>query len=293
MPYQLIKNTLKKQVKRIPIIAHWFRVIYYFFILYKTNIRPDGVYFSGTPLMEKGLFEPEESKLIKILLKNCNRFINIGANVGYYVCMAAQNKKKVTAFEPLHSNLKIMYKNLLQNNWTKNVEIFPVSLGKNVALNKIYGHGTGASLIGNWNNAGISNFKITPTTTLDYSLKQRFEKERLLILVDIEGFELEMLLGAKNILNVHPKPIWIIEISFSDHMPQNQKYKKAKKVFELMWSSGYRSYFADINLIEFKKETLAMIIKRRRYDSLTSNFVFFEEKLNPEIKKNRLNYIKL
>lgn len=293
MPYKSIKNSLKEQVKKIPTIAHWFRVASYFFILHKNNLRPDGFYFSGTPLMEKGLFEPEETRLVRILLKNCNRFINIGANVGYYVCIAAQYKKKVTAFEPLQSNLKIMYKNLLLNKWTKNVEIFPVSLGKNVGLNKIYGHGTGASLIPNWNNTGISNFKIIPTTTVDYSLRQRLEREKLLFLVDIEGFELEMLLGAKNILNLHPKPIWIIEVSFAAHMPNNQKFKKAKKVFELMWSSGYRSYFADINLIEFKKEALAKIIKRRRFDFSTSNFVFFDEKLNPEIRKNRLNYIKL
>jgi FkbM family methyltransferase len=293
MSNQSIKDILKKQAKKIPAIAHWFRVITYFFMLHKTNIRQDGTYFSGTKLMEQNLFEPEETRLIKILLKNCNRFINIGANVGYYVCIAAQNKKLVTAFEPLQSNLKVMYKNLLQNKWDKNIEIFPVSLGKDIALNKIYGHGTGASLIGNWNNAGTSNFKITPTTTLDYCLKQRFKREKLLILVDIEGFELEMLLGAKNILNLDPKPIWIIEVSFSDHMPQSQKYKKAKKVFELMWSSGYRSYFANINLIEFKKEALAKIVKRKNFTALTSNFMFFDKKTNPEIRKDRLHYIKL
>ena len=102
-----------------------------------------------------------------------------------------------------------------------------------------------------------------------------------------------MLLGAKNILNLDPKPIWIIEVSFSDHMPQSQKYKKAKKVFELMWSSGYRSYFANINLIEFKKGALAKIVKRKNFTALTSNFMFFDKKTNPEIKAGRLKYIKL
>jgi FkbM family methyltransferase len=274
-------NPLKKIVKKIPYVAYWIRVVIYHFIFVRKNMHPGGYFFSGTFLMEKGDFETEEMELFKKLLKKCDRFINVGANVGYYVCVAAKAGKPVTAFEPLQSNLKILYKNLSMNKWLSKIEIFPIAIGSKVQLNKIYGFGTGASLIKKWANSDIYHYKYAPTTTLDNCISQRFKNEKLLIIADIEGFELEMLMGAEKILNLEPKPTWIIEVTFSDHLPQEQKYKKARKVFELMWASGYRSYFADINLIEFEKEALAKIIKRKSYSALTSNFVFFDKKINP------------
>ena len=271
-------NTLKKLVKKMPYIAYWMRVIIYHSIFTRKNMHPEGYFFSGTYHMETATFEPEEVELFKKLLKKCDRFINVGANVGYYVCLAAKAGKPITAFEPLQSNLKILYKNLSQNKWLSEIEIFPIAIGSKVQLNKIYGFGTGASLIKKWANSDTYHYKYAPTSTLDNCISQRFKNEKLLIIADIEGFELEMLLGAKKILSIEPKPNWIIEISFDEHMPENIKYKKAKKCFQTLWDLGYKSYFADTNLIEINKNDLNKIIKNKLITP-KNNFLFSGQEL--------------
>lgn len=275
-----IYQVIKKVVKQLPFIPYWIRVATYKFIFIRKNMHPKGYFFSGTHLMETGNFEKEEVHLFEKLLKKADRFVNIGANVGYYVCIAALNGKPVTAFEPLQSNLKILYKNLTSNNWLSNIEIFPIAIGSSIQINKIYGFGTGASLIKKWANSDLHHYKYVPTSSLDCCITQRFKNEKLLILADIEGFELEMLLGARKTLKLNPKPQWIIEISFDEHMPDNIKYKKAKECFNIFWKSGYKSYYADLNFIEFKSENLKKITNERNSKKFFNNFLFVDKKIN-------------
>lgn len=275
-------SAIKNIIKKVPYLAYWIRVAIYQTIAIRKNRHPKGYFFSGTHLMEIGGFETEEVELFERLLKKNDRFINVGANVGYYVCIAAKNRKPVTAIEPLQSNLKILYRNLTLNNWTSNIEIFPIAIGSKVQLNKIYGYGTGASLIKKWANSDLYHYKFAPTSTLDNCISQRFKNEKLLIITDIEGFELEMLIGAKKTLQITPKPNWIIEISFDEHMPANTKYKKAQKCFEILWKAGYKSYFADSNFIEFKSDSLNKIVRGKIKKSLSKNFLFLDKKINPK-----------
>ena len=274
-------NKIKTLVKKVPYLAYWVRVIIYQFILMRTNKHPEGYFFSGTLLMENGTFEIEETNVVKNQLSKSDRMINIGANVGYYVCIAMKMGKEVTAFEPLISNLNILYKNLILNNWVKGVEIFPVALGSTSELKKLYGYGTGASLVKKWAGSDLQHYKIVPTTLLDNSVAQRFAKERLLIVADIEGYELEMLYGAEKTLQLNPKPIWIIEVSFTEHIPKTSKRKitDAKKLFQLMWKNGYKSYFADNNYVEITPKILNKIMNNKGNGLTSNNFIFADKKL--------------
>jgi FkbM family methyltransferase len=275
-----ILNKIKNLVKKIPYIAYWARVIIYQIILMKTNKHPEGYFFSGTFLMETGRFEIEETIVVKNQLSKSDRLINIGANVGYYVCIAMKMGKEVTAFEPLHSNLNILYKNLILNKWDKGVEIFPVALGSASALEKLYGYGTGASLIKKWAGSDLQHYRVVPTVLLDNSISQRFTKEKLLIVADIEGYELEMLYGAEKTLQLNPKPIWIIEVSFTEHIPDGniKKIENAKKLFSLMWKNGYKSYFADNNYVEITPKIFKKIITNKSMILSSNNFIFADKK---------------
>jgi FkbM family methyltransferase len=248
--------------------------------------HPEGFYFSGTAEMENGTFEEEEVELVKFLLHKCDRFVNIGANVGYYLCMASKIGTPSVAFEPLSSNLTILYRNLILNNWSSNIEIFPLALGSKTQLSKIYGQGTGASLIKSWANSDPRHFKIVPTTTIDNFLLQKKAGEKLLILADIEGFELEMLRGAKKTLKLDPKPTWIIEVSFNEHLPSQFDYSKASKVFRLMWANGYKTYFADLNLIEFTPQAFTKIKKSKNKETRSINILFLDKKIRSLTKKS-------
>ena len=109
-----------------------------------------GFRFVGNETMANQQYEPIETILIKKLFSKIDIFINVGANIGYYVCLAAQEKKMVIAFEPIEMNLKYLLRNIIANGWQENVEIFPIALSNKTGIVPIYGRALGASLIKGW-----------------------------------------------------------------------------------------------------------------------------------------------
>ena len=102
---------------------------------------PRGYYFAGRPDMQAGNFEPYEGTLIQRQLVSADVFIDVGANIGYYTCLALSMKKHTVAIEPLPENLRLLYSNLSINGWTKDVEIYPVGLSDKPGLASLYGGG--------------------------------------------------------------------------------------------------------------------------------------------------------
>ncbi|GBD03694.1 hypothetical protein HRbin19_00991 [bacterium HR19] len=91
--------------------------------------------------MASGNYEPEETMIIRKLLKKVDIFINIGANVGYYCCHALSMGKSVVAIEPVARNLHYLLKNFKNNGWEKKVEVFPVAVGSENNILEMYGGG--------------------------------------------------------------------------------------------------------------------------------------------------------
>ncbi len=79
--------------------------------------------------MESGQFEPTETEVVMQLLDQADVMINIGANVGYYCCLALQKKKRVIAFEPFPANVPPVIAEHPLNGWSESIEVFPMALG--------------------------------------------------------------------------------------------------------------------------------------------------------------------
>jgi hypothetical protein len=58
--------------------------------------------------MQAGLFEPEETEVIRHHLRKADVFIDVGANIGFYSCIARSDGKYVVAIEPLIQNLRYL-----------------------------------------------------------------------------------------------------------------------------------------------------------------------------------------
>jgi len=191
----------------------------------------------GPKELQNGLYEPDETKLIKNYLMKSTVFVDMGANIGYYTCLARHAGLKVIAIEPLLYNLEYLYANLEINGYY-DVEVFPVGLAANPGLATLFGPGTAASLIQDW--AGISTKKrIVPLSTIDVIIGNRFADEKLLIKVDVEGVEYEMLKGADKVLAADS--VWIVEIDLSGNHPEGLN-PNFLKTFEKFWSHGYKAY---------------------------------------------------
>ncbi|MVF12929.1 FkbM family methyltransferase [Ketobacter sp. MCCC 1A13808] len=273
-------NTIKKYIKPIvelsPMAATSYRYFRDLSLLAKdSRITPFGFKFTGNEMMINGQFEPDETALIRSLFSEARLFINIGANIGYYCCMARKFNVPVVAFEPIYMNVQLLLKNIKDNNYEDEFVLFPIALSDKRGIVEIYGAGTGASIVQGWAGNSKASPQLAPSSTIDAILTNKFELDNALILIDVEGAEYFVLKGAEELLNSRSRPIWIIEIAIDEHQPGGASINKyLMKTFEILWSSGYESWTV---CSEPKKVTRAMIeniINSGVNNLSTHNFLF-------------------
>jgi FkbM family methyltransferase len=190
--------------------------------------------------MIAGTFETEERRVLQHHLASADLFVDIGANVGYFTCLACSMGKHVIAVEPLPTNLRYLYANLQANGWSDRVEVYPVGLADKPGLASLYGGGTGASLVPGWAGVSMSFRRTIPLSTLDIFLGNRFDDKRMVIKIDVEGAEYAALLGASHVLGIVPRPVWLVEITLSKHR-RDDRNPHFLDTFDLFWSLGYKA----------------------------------------------------
>jgi len=192
--YELFKAKIKNQ----------FPVIYKHYLEYMSKYRYSkmqpidtkfGFKLAGMSEMQEGTFEEDETQILINKFRNVDLFVDIGANIGYFTCLAKKFNVPTISIEPLSDNLKILYSNLQINNWS-NSEVLPLGLGEKPMILELYGENTGASLITNWGGDLSILQRTISVTTLDNILNGRFVDEQILIKMDVEGYEYEVLRGV-------------------------------------------------------------------------------------------------
>lgn len=183
----------------------------YGFMLNIDPIYDDGVeesiYYTGT--YEKGTLY-----IIQHILNIGDVFIDVGANIGLMSIFASSlvsDTGRIIAFEPNPTTMGLLEGNIKLNS-ISNIETSVYAIGNSEQASKIFerrdlNRGC-ASLIETDNDAEIYDIKIIPLSKLFHS------NERInLIKIDIEGYELEALKGAGEILSGNNPPMLIVECS--------------------------------------------------------------------------------
>lgn len=237
---------------------------------------PWGFRFSGNERMASGAFESGETDLVRELLQSCDLFLNAGANTGYYVCHALSMGKRVIAIEPIPRNVHYLMKNVHANNWQDQVEIFPVAAGAEAGIQPIWGGGTGASLVPGWAMNSKEYVNYVPVLTLD-RIVGGVNGKRVLILVDVEGYEYPLLMGAKEMLNATPSPVWLIEITKTEHQPDaSSGNPHFLETFQLFLDAGYNVYRGDGSWKPVSRKELEQI-DRLEIQSPCINYLFLRD----------------
>ncbi len=144
---------------------------------------------------------------------------DIGGNIGSWTLLAKTNfpQAEIHAFEPLEN-----FANCLKEN-TKNfsaISVHQVALGNDHAINEMYVAGDSSSLLP-LGNLMQEQYEIQSkekmqiqTVILDEYIKEKKISQPDFIKLDIQGYELEALKGAKEAMQ-HAKYIFI-EVSFEE-----------------------------------------------------------------------------
>lgn len=231
-------------------------------------------------LMRAGKFEVEETALILKFIPQIDWFVDIGANLGYYTCLALQNNKPVIAFEPQQQNLQCLLQNLIANHWEENIEVYPVALSDKPGLLTLYGaSGPSASLVKNWAGYSPRYKKIVPVTTLDAILGSRFRSQQLFIKIDVEGAEFGVLQGALQSIARSNRPIWLLEVCLHEFHPDdaNPNYMQT---FQLFWDNGYQAYTATKEPKLVTPDDVRRWVREKHCDSGIFNYVFVDANMS-------------
>jgi len=218
-------------------------------------------------------YEPEEGDAFLELVSSHDAVIDIGANVGLYSCLAASRRKQVVSFEPSARNLKFLCQNLWDNQF-QNVEVFPLGLADRPGLKRLYGFGGISSFVPGWAQADEKRFHIVPVTSLDTVIAERFPGRKLLIKMDVEGFELDVLAGSERTLNRVPTPTWFVEILLIPERIQSGENSSFVKAFELFWSHGYNCKKLNPTRDPVRPEDVRRWVGSKRIDDDTPNYIF-------------------
>ncbi|WP_439518158.1 FkbM family methyltransferase [Hydrogenophaga sp.] len=235
--------------------------------------------------MREGIFEIEETKIIKRMLQEVEAFVDVGANLGYYTCRASQQGKPAIAFEPQQQNLRCLMQNLTVNGYENNVEVFPLALSERPGLLTLYGaSGPSASLIKGWAGYSSKHSQQIPVSTLDTILGTRFESLQIFIKIDVEGAEYQVLRGATQVMNQRIKPVWLLEVSLQEFHPDgtNPDYQK---IFDLFFESGYVAYTATNPPSRVDRKSVADWVGRNVSNLQTYNYVFLDPSMAPRLEE--------
>jgi FkbM family methyltransferase len=233
---------------------------------------PFGFSLMGHAAMQNGQFEPEETAVVQKLLNDITVFIDIGANIGFYSCLARAAGKQTIAIEPLTTNLDYLYANLQANGWD-DVEVIPCGLARQPGTAVLYGSGTGASLVSGWAGAPTTLHHTIPLSTLDIILGNRFVGQKLLIKIDVEGVEYGLLQSAINGLTLTPPPIWLVEIAFQEHFPSGMNPHFAE-TFAIFWQHGYQAVTANAEQTAVTPDDVAHWINTKSRNFGNHNYLF-------------------
>ena len=189
-----------------------------------------------------GEYEP---KLVKSCLQHLNRnkdVIDIGANIGFYSVLFAQEiNKRVLSVEPTQNALKRLRQNIKLNNVESKVEIFEGVVSDHngtLKIKSVVGKEE-YSTICNPVHESIGQQQILEEEVECITLDDLIEKYQLspgFIKMDVEGAEMLVFKGAMKTLTKH-RPIIISELT-DELLRKNGS--SAAEIIELIVSANYK-----------------------------------------------------
>ena len=197
------------------------------------------------------------------------KFVNFGANTGYYPVRLAPKFDAILAVEALTENYEVLLKNIHQNNLSSKVTCLHLAVGDAFRLVEFFGSSTGGSLIKGWNDQDSLN-EIVQLVKGD-NLVSSFvcDQSGALFLIDCEAAEYEVLRGLENTI-ANTNSSFLVEIPCREFMPNEEFNPNFLNIFKLMNSYQYSSALVnnDGSLSKLSNEMVNGFLEDNRYEGM-------------------------
>jgi FkbM family methyltransferase len=182
----------------------------------------------------KNEYEEKQIKFLSDWVKKNkpNIFIDIGANFGVYSLRISKlfQMLKVIAFEPVLNTFNKLKMNIKINNLGKRIKTYNVGLSNSNGLKKMIAQKKDGYIQSGGFSFNIPNKKIDNNHIIQYYKSTRgdkilqLQKKKIVLKIDVEGYENKVLLGMKNLLK---KNKILLQIEIFDN-----NFKKVNKLLE-------------------------------------------------------------
>lgn len=164
--------------------------------------------YIGHRLLTVGSFEPDEIRLFPTFVRPGDNCVDVGANIGLHttnLARAVGPTGRIFAFEPVKKNALMVQLNCELNGFANvTVEAMPLSDKGGKTLGATLPEGDSAYAFFAETPEG------TPSVTLDEYLVARGIQAVHFVKIDVEGAEMMVLRGARQLLSSHGRPHTVV-----------------------------------------------------------------------------------
>lgn len=162
-------------------------------------------------MLKHHLLENFETKVFKKIVRKKWHIVDIGANLGYYTILTGKiigEKGKVYAFEPNKECAKMLSKNVSANT-LYNVEVIQAAVSDKTGTITLYISEDNSGDHRTYNSLEKRKSYTVKTYALDtfFDLNEKID----LVKIDVQGFEMKVLLGMKKLIKKNARIILICE----------------------------------------------------------------------------------
>lgn len=221
--------------------------------LFKDSLLSKFIYFT---------FEETEITFLKRFLKPGDFFFDIGSNIGLFSLHASPiigNTGRIYAFEPTPVTFERLQNNIVLNNF-QNIKAENLGLSNSMKPLEFHVSNNGYDA---WNSVvrltqlEDSSVIEIRTNTIDNYLAENNIQHVDLIKIDVEGWELNVLKGAANLISRADSPVLMVEFTETNAFAAGYY---CGELFDYVKSFGYDWYSFDV-----EKNTLIPQQKKLHY----------------------------
>lgn len=202
--------------------------------------------YGATQNIYCGLNDFPEMSLLLHYLREGDTFVDVGANVGAYTVLASAGARATTyAFEPSRAALEHLHNNVELNRIASLVHMEPYAVGRTSGAVRLDTAGTSA----------MHRVAHTPTTegtldTVEMRTIDSYHLQPAILKIDVEGYEAEVLAGARETLG-SPELVAVIaensddDVHYGEHLNTVQGYMAEYGFTAVQYDPWQRTISAD------------------------------------------------